>query len=122
MNLLLHPLFIVSLILCLVWIYYEYVDKQKQTIYFLKSTQKFNCVKKLPCTKYENPNICDIDPLTPRSENSFANAEKSFGPDAFLDGAHYEYLPGESRSDYHQRWRERVRDELVFHPGDPNYC
>ena len=83
---------------------------------------KYNCVKKIEFTKYDNPDTCDIDPSMPRSENKYAPAERSFGCDQFLDGAHYEYLPGETRSDYHQRWRERVRAELIFHPGDNNYC
>jgi hypothetical protein len=80
------------------------------------------CIKKVINTKYDNPDLCDIDPVTPRAENQYAPAEKSYGCDQYLDGAHFEYLPGETRADYHQRWRERARAQLLFHPGDPGYC
>ena len=121
-DLLFHPIFIISAVLCLIWVCYDYHGTQSQLHVFLKKTKQYNCVKKLPSTKYENADLCDIDPMTPRSENIYVQAEKSFGHDAYLDAAHYEYFPGESRADYHQRWRERVRMQTIFHPGDANYC
>lgn len=83
-----------------------------------------DCVLDSPLnnTKYEDPDACNIDPQIPFAENQYADALKSFGCDQYLDGAHYDYLPGESRSEYHQRWRERVRAQQVFLPGAPNYC
>jgi hypothetical protein len=121
--------FIIVVILLLILCLYSHSSENKNITLVKESeiklcTSSTDCVldKSLYNTKYDDPDKCDIDSIIPFSENHYADALKSFGCDQYLDGAHYNYLPCESRAEYHQRWRERVRAQQIFHPSDANYC
>jgi hypothetical protein len=91
-------------------------DKDVSEISHLTSDTKYATKQILP-KMYFAPMPYESDDM-----KNYPDALSSIGPDNYLDDAHYEMSPGESRSEWHEKWRNRVRSETIFHPGSPNYC